>query len=194
MFHVKHCIKVDKHIKKSYYYLGTTFMFEPGQNWKVAALRISKCVYYFFVVMNMNEKYMKIAYKEALKAYKKGDVPVGCIIVKNNKIISKGYNKKEKKQNAIKHAEIIAIEKACKKLKTWHLDDCILYTTMEPCMMCTGAIIQSRIKKIVYSIKNEQFGYLEKYALNNKKIEIKKDVLKILNYTLVSDFFKKVRK
>ena len=99
-----------------------------------------------------NEKYLKIAYKEALKAYKKGDIPVGCVIVKKNKIVAKAYNKKEKNNIATYHAEILAINKACKKLKTWHLDDCILYTTMEPCIMCSGAIIQSRIKKIVYSI------------------------------------------
>lgn len=142
----------------------------------------------------MNEIYMKKAIKEAKKAYIKGDVPVGCIIVKDNQIISKAHNQKENKNNAIKHAEIIAISKACKKLKTWHLDDCILYTTMEPCMMCTGAIIQSRIKKIYYSISNETFGELEKYKLKNNKIEIKKNILANQSQQLLRNFFEEKRK
>lgn len=137
---------------------------------------------------------MKKAIKEAKKAYIKGDVPVGCIIVKDNQIISKAHNQKENKNNAIKHAEIIAISKACKKLKTWHLDDCILYTTMEPCMMCTGAIIQSRIKKIYYSISNETFGELEKYKLKNNKIEIKKNILANQSQQLLRNFFEEKRK
>ena len=78
------------------------------------------------------EKYMNIAIDEAKKSLKNGDVPVGALIIKNNNIVSIAHNEKEMKKNAIKHAEIIAIEKACKKLKTWHLDDCELYTTMEP--------------------------------------------------------------
>ncbi len=140
-----------------------------------------------------DEKYLNIAYKEAKKAYKKKDVPVGCVIVKNNKIIAKAYNKKEKYEIATYHAEILAINKACKKLKTWHLENCTLYTTMEPCMMCTGAIIQSRIKKIVYSVKNKNFGYIEKSNIQqNSKIIIKQieqeKILKLLNL-----FFKKIR-
>ena len=85
---------------------------------------------------------MKLAMKEATKAYKNGDVPVGAVIVKNNKVIAKAHNMKEKNKSAIKHAEIIVIEKACKKVKNWHLNDCELYVTLEPCMMCCGAIIQ----------------------------------------------------
>lgn len=142
----------------------------------------------------MNEIYMKEALKEAKKAYKKDDVPVGCIIVKNNKIIARAHNQKENKNNAIKHAEIIAISKACKKLKTWHLDDCILYSTMEPCMMCTGAIIQSRIKKIYYSISNESFGELENYKLKNNKIKIKKNILANQSQQLLRNFFEEKRK
>lgn len=141
-----------------------------------------------------DEKYIKMAYKEALKAYKKGDIPVGCVIVKNNKIISKAYNKKEKKYIATYHAEILAINKACKKLKTWHLDECILYSTMEPCIMCSGAIIQSRIKKIVYSINNNSFGNIENNEYFKKnKYEIKKIYNKdILN--LIQKFFREKRK
>jgi len=137
------------------------------------------------------EKYMKIAYKEAEKAYKNGEVPVGAVIVKDNIVVSKAYNKKEKYQCTTKHAEIIAIEKACKKLKTWHLDDCEIYITMEPCMMCTGAIIQSRIKKIYYAIENEKFGYLNKIDI--KKIKIVKGNMTLESAQLLQKFFQDKR-
>lgn len=112
--------------------------------------------------------FMNLALKQALKAYKKQEVPIGAIIVKNGKIISKAYNKKENKQITTKHAEIIAIERACKKLKTWHLDGCEIYTTMEPCLMCYGAIEQSRISKIYYGLKNMNFGFESKYNIETK--------------------------
>lgn len=143
----------------------------------------------------MNEKYMNIALIEAKKAYKRNEVPIGCIIVKNNKIISKAYNKKEKTNVVTKHAEIIAIEKACKKLKTWHLNDCILYTTVEPCLMCTGAIIQSRIKKVVYATENEKYGFLNKIVKESKsKLEIEKNILAEKSISLLQNFFNKKRK
>lgn len=148
----------------------------------------------FFMVISMNEKYMMLAINEAEKAYKKNDVPIGCVIVKEGRIISKAHNKKEIRKNAIMHAEIIAIAKACKKLKTWHLDDCVLYTTVEPCMMCTGAIIQSRIKKIYYSISNKSFGELENYHLKNKKIFIQNNILNEESKKLLQQFFKEKRK
>jgi tRNA(adenine34) deaminase len=120
----------------------------------------------------MNE-FMKEAFKEAQKAYKKDEVPVGAVIVKDGKIIARGYNQKEKCKNAIKHAEIIAIEKACEKLKNWHLEGCELYVTLEPCLMCCGAIIQSRIKKLYYGVKSERFGYVESVdKLFNKNTHI----------------------
>lgn len=125
-----------------------------------------------------DEKYMQEAIKLAKKAYNKNEVPVGSLIVKDNKIIATAYNKKESKKNSILHAEIIVINKACKKLKTWHLENCILYTTLEPCMMCTGAIEQSRIKKIVYGIENFNCGYLnnlknvETINLNNNECSL----------------------
>ena len=137
----------------------------------------------------MNEYYMNIAIKEAKKAYKSEEVPVGAVIVKNNKIIAKAYNKKEKTKNVIKHAEIIAISKACKKIKNWRLDDCEMYITMEPCMMCSGAIEQSRIKKIVYGVKNENYGYTDKI----KNIEIISQVCEKECKDLVQSFFKKRR-
>lgn len=140
------------------------------------------------------DKYMNIAIKEALKAYKKGDIPVGCVIIKNNKIIAKAYNKKENKKVSTYHAEIIAINKACKKLKTWHLDDCTLYTTMEPCIMCSGAIIQSRIKNIIYILDNPNFGNINNNKIfNNNKYNIKKvDNDAYLKY--LQQFFIKKRK
>lgn len=147
----------------------------------------------------MNEHYLKLAIKEAKKSLLTDDVPVGAIIVKNNEIISKGHNMKEKYQSATRHAEIIAIEKACKKLNTWHLDDCTLYVTMEPCLMCAGALIQSRIKKIVYGLPNEKFGYVDSIdnILNNKKnnhiVEIEKNILQDEIKQLVQSFFKNKR-
>ena len=118
-----------------------------------------------------DEFYMNIALEQAKIAFKKGDVPVGAIIVKENKIISKGYNKKNNKKSATKHAEIIAIDRACKKMKSWHLDDCILYVTMEPCLMCCGAILQSRIKKVIFGTKCDKFGFAGSIdnVLNNEK-------------------------
>lgn len=137
----------------------------------------------------MNEYYMSIAIKEAEKALKHNEVPVGAIIVKNNKIISKAHNKKENKNNVINHAEILAISKACKKIHNWRLDDCDIYVTMEPCMMCSGAIEQSRIKKVVYGVKNENYGYTN----NLKNIEIISEICEEKCKKLVQLFFKKRR-
>ena len=105
--------------------------------------------------------YMNIAYKEAIKAMEEDEVPVGAIIVKEGKIIARAHNKKEHNNIATHHAEILAINKANKKLNSWHLDDCIMYVTLEPCVMCAGAIIQSRIKKVVYGAKSYQDGAIE---------------------------------
>ena len=126
----------------------------------------------------MDELYMNNALKMANKAYKKNDVPVGCIIVKDDRIIAKAYNTKNIKNCSINHAEILAIKKACKKLGTWHLDDCTLYVTMEPCLMCCGAIIQSRIKRVVYGTKCDKFGYVCSIGevLNSKKNNHRVDV------------------
>lgn len=103
-------------------------------------------------------KYMKLAIKEAIKAKNKDEVPVGAIIVKDGAIIARGYNQRNSKQNATAHAEHIAIEKACKKLGTWRLEDCELYVTLEPCPMCAGAIIQSRIPRVYYGAYDPKGG------------------------------------
>ena len=137
----------------------------------------------------MNECYMKTAIKLAKKALKQGEVPVGAIIVKDNKIIAKAYNKKEKTNNVTKHAEIIAISKACRKLKNWRLENCEMYVTMEPCMMCSGAIEQSRLKKIIYGVKNENYGYVH----NLKNIEIISQICEEECKKIVQSFFKKRR-
>jgi len=138
-----------------------------------------------------DEYYMSLAIEEAKKAKKHDEVPVGCVIIHNNKVIAKSYNRKNIDNIATYHAEIIAIEKACKTIGSWYLDDCILYTTVEPCMMCTGAIIQSRIKKIVYGTNNESFGYLSK--ISNPKLQIISSIKKEECANMLSDFFKKKR-
>ena len=111
----------------------------------------------------MKEYFMKMAYCEAKKAYKNDEIPVGCVIVCENEIVACGYNKKERKNNALMHAEIIAIDKACKKLGSWRLDNCDIYVTLEPCMMCMGAIIESRIRNVYYGTKNKNE---QMYAFN----------------------------
>ena len=115
--------------------------------------------------MHTDKYFMNQAYKEAIKALNTDEVPVGAIIVKDNKIIARAHNLKETLNLSTAHAEMLAINKASKKLKTWHLDDCIMYVTLEPCVMCAGAIIQSRIKKVVYGAKSYQDGAIES-ALN----------------------------
>lgn len=142
----------------------------------------------------MNEKYMELALKEAKKALKNDDVPVGCIIIDDEgNVVSKAYNRKESKQNAVFHAELLAISKACKKMKTWHLENCTLYTTMEPCYMCSGAIIQSRIGKVCYALKNPNFGGTEYIKKQNKKVEIIGNVSRETYYEMVKNFFKEKR-
>lgn len=143
--------------------------------------------------------YMKLALKEAEKSLEFDDVPVGALIVKNDKIISKAHNQKEKKQIATKHAEIIAIERACRKLNTWHLDDCTLYVTVEPCLMCSGAMIQSRIDRVVYATKNEKFGYIESVEKifenkNNHNVKITNGIYEKEAKKLIQKFFKKKRR
>lgn len=114
------------------------------------------------------------------------------MIVKNGKIIAKNHNRKETKNIVTKHAEILVIEKANKKLKSWRLNDCILYVTMEPCMMCTGAIIQARIKKVIYGVENINFGYSNELIKN--KIEVQKNCCLKECKKIIVDFFKEKRK
>ncbi len=140
---------------------------------------------------------MNYALKEAQKAYNKMDVPVGCVIVYNGKVIARGYNKREKDQNVIKHAEIEAIDKACKALKSWRLNDCTIYTTLFPCPMCASAIQQSRISKLVYlnDTNNKVLNDISLNILFNKNLNHRVKIDKIsLENTIIDDFFEKIRK
>lgn len=143
-------------------------------------------------------KFMAEAIKEARKAAAAGEIPVGAVVVCDEKIIARGHNKREASQIATKHAEIIAIEKACKKLKSWRLDDCEIYVSLEPCPMCAGAIANARISKLYFAAeeKTSQDGLLEKIissARLNHKVEYGftpcEEASKIL-----TDFFKNKRK
>lgn len=146
------------------------------------------------------EYFMKEALKEAEKAYKKLEVPVGAIIVKDGKIIARAYNQKESKTDTTKHAEILAIQKASKKLNSWRLIDCEMYVTLEPCTMCAGAIINSRIKKVYIGAMDEKTGAVgsvlnlfEDYKFNHKP-EVEKGILKEDCESLLKQFFKELRK
>ncbi len=148
-----------------------------------------------------NEYFMKQAYKEALKAYEKDEVPVGCVIVKDDKIIARAHNLKETKQSAIAHAEVTAIEKASKKLNNWRLEDCKMYVTLEPCPMCTGAIINSRIKEIYIAVEDKISGccgtvvdLARKESFSNKNVKIEYGIMQEECSKLLKDFFKKLRK
>lgn len=138
-----------------------------------------------------DQYYMNLALEEAKKAYELDEVPIGCVIVKDGILIAKAYNRKTLDNVATYHAEIIAIEEACRLLKTWYLDDCSLYTTVEPCLMCTGAIMQARISKVVYGTKNEAFGYLSK--LKDTKFQIISGILTEECSQILTSFFKKQR-
>lgn len=141
----------------------------------------------------MKEKFMNEAIKEAEKAIKLNEIPVGVVIVLNNKIIARGYNQKEISQNSLMHAEIIAINKACKKLKSWRLNDCKMYVTLEPCNMCMGAIVESRISKIYYGIDNLKSHKLNMKIIGNNNIDMEGGVLEKECKTLLDDFFKNMR-
>jgi len=104
------------------------------------------------------EDYMLLALNQAKKALKKEEVPVGAVIVKNGKVIAEAHNMREQKQNALYHAEILAIDKACKKLKSFRLDECELYVTLEPCPMCSGAIVNARLKKVYFGSYDKNYG------------------------------------
>lgn len=110
--------------------------------------------------MNQDEKFMLLALKEAKKALLIDEVPVGCVIVYNNKVVARGYNKREKEQDATSHAEINAIRKASKKINNWRLCDMDLYVTVEPCIMCAGAIMWSRFRRVIYGAKDPKGGAL----------------------------------
>lgn len=135
----------------------------------------------------MEKKYIELVLKEAKKAYNSGEVPVGAVIIKNNKIIAKAHNMVEKKKNSIMHAEIIAITKASKKIRNWRLNNCDMYVSLEPCDMCKAAILLSRINKVYYLVKKDKNININK----NKFIYLSNYEKKSLN--LIQDFFKNRR-
>ena len=147
----------------------------------------------------MEEKFMKEALKEAKKAFDKDEVPVGAVIVKEGKIIARAHNRKELKQDVTCHAEMLAIQKACKKLASWRLTDCDMYVTLEPCSMCAGALIHARIRKLYIGTQDDKTGAcgsvlnLLEYKFNHK-IEVEKYILKDECETILKEFFKQLRK
>ena len=148
----------------------------------------------------MNKEFMKIALKEAKNAAEMGEVPIGAIIVKDGKVIAKAHNLRERKKQACAHAEILAIQKACKKLKAWRLEDCEMYVTLEPCPMCAGAIMNARIKKLYIGAMEPKFGsvgskinLLEEVVFNHT-VEVEKGICEDESVKMLQDFFKELRK
>ena len=148
----------------------------------------------------MEEKYMLLALEEAKKAYEKEEVPIGAVIVKADKVIAKAHNLREIKKQATAHAEILAIEKACKKLGAWRLEDCDMYVTLEPCPMCAGAIMNARIKNVYIGTKEPRSGAvgskinLFEDGVYNHKVNYCFGMLESECQKIMKDFFKQLRK
>ena len=149
--------------------------------------------------MNQDEKYMREAIRQAKKAYALEEVPIGCVIVYQDKIIGRGYNRRTVDKNTLAHAELQAIRKASKKMDDWRLEDCTMYVTLEPCQMCAGAIVQSRMKKVVIGSMNPKAGCagsvlnLLQMAQFNHQVEIERGVLEEECSTMLSGFFRELR-
>ncbi len=141
---------------------------------------------------------MKEALKEAKKAYLKNEVPVGAVIVKDGKIIARAHNLREKKQNAICHAEILCIQKACKKIKSWRLDGLEMYVTLEPCAMCSGALTQARIDKVYFGSKDYKNGCVGSVCNildQDTTWKVKYEYIQLDECSkIITDFFKELRK
>ena len=150
--------------------------------------------------MTTDEKYMREAIKQARKAAKINEVPIGCVIVYDDKIIARGYNRRNTDKSTLAHAEIIAIRKAAKVIGDWRLEDCTMYITLEPCPMCAGAIVQARIPRVVVGAMNPKAGcagsvinLLQMDGFNHKA-ELTSGVLVDECRTMLQDFFKEMRK
>ena len=174
--------------------------YEPGQDRNVAALNRSGHVRWFLLIMySLDEKFMLQAIKEAKKSALMDEIPVGAVIVKDNKIIARGHNLREKSNDPTMHAEIVAIRKACKKLNSWRLPDCTIYVTIEPCSMCAGTLLWTRTKRIVYGAKDPKGGALcSSFSLFdvkniNHRPEIDGGILAEESSKLMKDFFKNKR-
>ena len=148
---------------------------------------------------NPEEKYMREAIRQAKKAYALDEVPIGCVIVQGNKIIARGYNRRNTDKNTLAHAELTAIKKASKKCGDWRLEDCTMYVTLEPCQMCAGAIVQSRMKKVVIATMNPKAGCagsvlnLLQMAEFNHQVEVERGLLEEECAAMLSDFFRELR-
>lgn len=145
------------------------------------------------------QKYMKEAIRQAKKAYKLGEVPIGCVIVCHDEIVARGYNRRNTDKNTLSHAELNAIKKASKKLGDWRLDNCEMYVTLEPCQMCSGAMVQARIKKVYIGCMNPKAGCAGS-VLNllqmpgfNHQIQIEKGILEEECSDLMKSFFRQLR-
>ena len=172
---------------------------EPGQDRNVAALSITFMCDGFLNYMEDYSKYMLEALKEAELAKLEDEVPIGCVIVKDDQIIARAHNLRETTNNPLGHAETLAIKQASEVLKDWQLVDCDLYVTIEPCIMCGGAIIQSRIRKVIYGaldLKGGAFGssinILESKNINHRP-EVIKGVLESECSKIIKDYFKSKR-
>ena len=149
--------------------------------------------------MTQDEKYMKAALREAKKAYRLDEVPIGCVIVQNDKIIARGYNRRNTDKNTLAHAELSAIKKASKKTGDWRLEDCTMYVTLEPCQMCAGAIVQSRLGKVVIGSMNPKAGCagsvinLLQMKQFNHQVEMVTGVLDEECSDMLSGFFPELR-
>ncbi len=148
----------------------------------------------------MDDKYfMKEALKEAEIAFAKDEVPIGAVIVKDDEIIARAHNLKELRQNPLAHAELLAIEKASNKLGTWRLQNCSIFVTLEPCPMCAGAIVQARMKRVIFAasdLKSGACGSLYNLAQDerlNHSLEVKSGILANRSSKLLKDFFQKLR-
>lgn len=150
-------------------------------------------------IANVQEKYMKEALKQAKKAFDLGEVPIGCVIVHEGKIIGRGYNRRNTDKNTLAHAEITAINKASRHIGDWRLEDCTLYVTLEPCQMCAGAIVQARITEVVMGSMNPKAGcggsilnILEMPEFNHQ-VQVKRGVLGEECSQMLTAFFKELR-
>lgn len=150
--------------------------------------------------MELEEKYMREAIRQAKKAGKLGEVPIGCVIVYQNKIIGRGYNRRIIDKNVLSHAEIIAIKKACKVMGDWRLEDCTMYVTLEPCPMCAGAIVQARIPRVVIGCMNPKAGcagsvldMLHEDGFNHQ-VETSTGMMEEECSTMLKEFFRELRR
>lgn len=150
--------------------------------------------------MTQDEKYMKQAIKQAKKAYALEEAPIGCVIVAGDKIIARGYNRRNTDKNPLAHAEISAIRKASKKTGDWRLEECTMYVTLEPCQMCAGAIVQARIPRVVIAAMNPKAGCagsiinLLQMQQFNHQVQTDIGVCEEECSTMLSDFFRELRK